>query len=691
MKSRFPLRFIVPVLIFTAGSAIVATAWFFESRAQQQAVMAVASQQMRSIASFTAAELEGAIRTQQPAEARAALERTRALRNVRSIQVLDPAGEVIYRIPERGHGDYFREFDALEPDARVTVEEDDALLIGRFPILMWSDGQSLMPTGSGALYISFDYSGDLAVHNHALALRMTIRTVILVGVAVGFWWLLRSLLLKRIDRLIGATRQVAKGEFEVDYDIGGRDELSELGLELEQMTRSLSNQSEHLRYLDDHDALTGLKNRRSIEGSIEQALRETQTREARFALMMIDIDSLRVINDTQGHLAGDELLRSFARLLEGALSNVISIARVGGDEFAALIDVDHGEPLEAVGRRLQEHLHDFRFERRGERFGIQATTGVIGLSVDFDSAEQALSAADAACYSAKDTQRGGVQVVTSGASQAAVSESSMRWVSQIQEALDDNRFELYAQKIESLQGAPDKGIFFEVLIRMIGRDGERVSPGHFLLAAERYNLIGRIDRWVVRNTLDWIIRNLDDAHRISHCSINLSGASLGDRRLLDQIEDRLRKHPELDPGILCFEVTETTAVRNLERAQAFITRMRELGCKFALDDFGTGLSSFEYIKRLPIDFIKIDGLFVRDIIDDSVDRVVVRSIHAIAQALGVRTIAEFVEDRETLDELTRSGIDYGQGYGIAKPQPLKTIFDSYGANMALSANENLFD
>ena len=686
MKTRYPLRFIVPLLIFVTGSLIVASAWIVESRAQERAVIAVAKQQMRSIASFTAAELEGAIRVQQPEDARAALERTRALRNVRSIRVLDPDENVIYEFPERRSSNFFDDFKMLKPDSRVSITERDAILAGRFPILMWSDGQNLMPTGSGALYISFDYSDDVAVHNHALALRMTTRAIALIGVALGFWWLLRSLLLVRIDRLIKATRRVAEGDFGANYDIGGRDEISELGRELDKMTRNLRNQSDHLDYLDEHDALTGLKNRRGIESSIEQALRETRTRGAQFTLMMIDIDALRVINDTQGHLAGDELLRAFARLLEDELSSAISIARVGGDEFAVLIDADHGEPLEAIGERLKERLHEFRFERRGERFRIQATTGVIGLSIDLESAEQALSAADSACYSAKDSHRGGVQVVTSAATQETVPESSMRWVSQIQQALDEDRFELYAQKIEPLQEVSNDGIFFEILMRMIGRDGEQIPPSRFLPAAERYDLIGQIDRWVVRNTLQWLAENIDGVCRISHCSVNLSGASLGDRRLLDSIETQLSEHPEIDPGILCFEVTETAAVRNLERAQAFIRRMRRLGCRFALDDFGTGLSSFEYIKRLPIEYIKIDGIFVRDIIDDPIDRTVVKSIHEIARTLGIQTIAEFVENREIFEELKRAGIDFGQGYGIARPQPLRTLLDPSEPPMDQSAN-----
>lgn len=675
MNARFPLRFAVPALILAAGLAIIATAWIFEIRAQEKAIMELASYQMRSSSSLIAAEMESAFRNQRPSEARPALERAKALPHVRSIRVVSPSGQVLHDYTTGEGVSYLDRFDAIESGARISIADHGGVLVGRFPVRMWTDGGEIMPIRSGALYIAFDFTRQISDHRFSLAQRMAARTVVLFALAIGFWWMLRQLLLRPIDHLIEKTRQVSQGIYDVDFDTRGRDELSELSRELAEMTRSLRNHKEHLAYLSEHDALTGLRNREGIESDIEQALQETRTRNARFALILLDIDSLRVINDTQGHLAGDELLRSFSRLLADALPTALSIARVGGDEFAALIDTDHGEPIEVAGDRLQEHIRGFRFDRRGETFGIQATTGVVELSRDMENAEVALGIADAVCYRTKETDRGGLQIVGSDHSQINFIESSMRWVSQIQDALDNDRFSLFAQRIKPLQATSDEGLCFEVLLRMRDRNGDYVAPGLFLGAAERFNLIGRIDRWVLRNTLLWLDTNADHLSRISHCSINLSGISIGDQSLRNEIEAWLDNHPDFDPSIFCFEVTETAAIRNLEKARDFMHRMRALGCRFALDDFGTGLSSFEYIKHLPIDLIKIDGIFIREVLEDQTDHIVVNSINLISQSLGIRTVAEFVENKDIENELARMGIDYAQGYGIALPQTLDSILD----------------
>jgi diguanylate cyclase (GGDEF)-like protein len=685
MIQRLPLRFLIPLLIMIGGGLIIASAWFFEMRAQVRSVLQVAEDQLRSNATFIAAEIEAAVRVQDFSEARAVLERAIAIPALRSIHLVEPDGTIRFSSNRRLIGNDFREqaaTRAMERDVpfsaplnlAVASDPKTSILIGRFPVQMRMRAAELMPIRSGALYLEYDLSSIVSEYRAALATRMLYRSGLLVAIAIGFWLLLRRWLLMRIDRLIASTRQVAQGRFDVDFDDRGHDELSDLALELRRMTQSLREQSQHLEYLADHDALTGLKNRTGIETAIETALRETRTCSTQFGLFLLDIDSLRVINDTQGHLAGDELLRSFAQLLTETLTEAVCIARVGGDEFAVLIDADHGEPLEAAGRRLQERIRTFRFERRGERFGVQATTGVIELSADLNDAEAALGAADAACYAAKDMERGGFVLIRSEDHRAELVESSMGLVSQIQDALDNDRFELFAQRIEPLQPLMEPGLHFEVLLRMIDRDGQPVAPGSFLAAAERYNLIGRIDRWVLRNTLAWLSSLGERVNEIEHCSINLSGASLGDSRLLGQFEDWLAAHPDFDPRLICFEVTETAAVRNLGRARTFIERMRRLGCRFALDDFGTGLSSFEYIKQLPVDLIKIDGIFVRGLLSEPADRLIVKAIHEIAGVLGIRTVAEFVENEAIADELRALGVDYGQGYGIGRPQPLSELF-----------------
>ncbi|MBY6204070.1 EAL domain-containing protein [Halomonas denitrificans] len=683
MTLRLPLRFVVPLLILAVGAMILTSAWTFELRAMNQSLLAVSDQQLRSNASFIAAEVEAAVRNRNFGEARAALERAIAIPSLRSIHLVDPDGTIRFSSMRALAGKTFTE----EPETRqlhlevpfgpgnsVTVhtDPDRARLVGRFPVQMRAEPGELMPVRSGALYLVHDLSDMLAEHRAALNLRMVRRTVLLVTIAIGFWLLLRRLLLTRIDRLIRTTREVAQGKFDVKFDDRGRDELSDLARELDRMTAGLRDQAEHLSYLADHDAVTGLLNRVGFEAATEVALADARTRRSHFAICLLDIDSLRVINDTQGHLAGDELLRDFAGLLEDALPDALAIARVGGDEFAALIDVDHGEPLDTVGRHIAEHIRAFRFERKGERFGIQASTGIIALTPEIRDSGEALSAADAACYRAKEKQRGSIHIGSADAMRSDLMEGSMRWVSRIHEALDEDRLELHAQRIEAI-GDGDHSLHFEVLVRMRDRDGSLIEPSQFLSSAERYNLVGRIDRWVIARTLEWLDRNHDALERIATCSINLSGLSLADPGLLSEVSDRLARHPRIDPAILCFEVTETAAIRNLDQANGFIVRMRRIGCRFALDDFGTGLSSFEYIKRLPVDMIKIDGMFVRDIVTDPVDRAIVKAIHEIASEVGMWTIAEFVESDEILEALRSIGVHFVQGFGIARPVPIDDV------------------
>lgn len=683
MTVRLPLRFVVPLLILAVGTVILASAWTFELRAMKQSLLAISEQQLRSNASFVAAEVEAAVRNRNFGEARAALERAIAIPTLRSIHLVDPDGTIRFSSTRSLAGKNFAEEPATrvlhrdvpfgdDRNVAVHTEPDRARLTGRFPVQMRAEPGELMPVRSGALFLVHDLSSMLAEHRAALNLRMVRRTVLLVTIAIGFWLLLRRLLLTRIDRLISTTREVAQGRFDVKFDDKGRDELSDLARELDRMTAGLRDQAEHLNYLADHDAVTGLLNRVGFEAATEVALADARTRRTHFAICLLDIDSLRVINDTQGHLAGDELLRDFAGLLEDALPDALAIARVGGDEFAALIDIDHGEPLDTVGRHIAEHIRAFRFERRGERFGIQASTGIIALTRDIRDSGEALSAADAACYRAKETQRGSIHIGSADAMRSDLMEGSMRWVSRIHEALDENRLELHAQRIEPI-GEGDGSMHFEVLVRMRDRDGSLIAPGRFLGAAERYNLVGRIDRWVIAETLEWLDRNQDALANVATCSINLSGLSLADPGLLSEVAERLGRHPRIDPSILCFEVTETAAIRNLDQANGFIARMRRIGCRFALDDFGTGLSSFEYIKRLPVDMIKIDGMFVRDIVSDPVDRAIVRAIHDIASEAGMWTIAEFVENEEILQVLRSLGVHYGQGFAIARPAPIDEL------------------
>lgn len=696
MKYAFPLRLSIPLLIFLAGCVILAGAWVLEYRALQRHAENLGSGQLKITASFIGAEVEAALRNRNPAEARAAVERAMSNPVVERIDFADPQGTVLFSSHPSAVG---RSREQLAPvqklisalpdqsptgDMATTRLNGGARLGGRFPLRMPISPEQMLATRVGNLYLVVDVSGELARQQEALAGRMLTWVGLLLLLALGFWWLLRSLLLRRIDKLIHSVRAVGKGDFTQVPSVGGSDELGTLGRELGVMAARLRDHSEKLAYLSDHDALTGLLNRHGFEAELGRSLRAVRRRGSRQVLALFDIDSLRVINDTQGHQAGDELLQLIAQLLRDALPDAVAAARVGGDEFALLVDLPPAESVESIARRLQAEMLSLRFEYGGERFGIQVSIGLVELASSVESAADALGYADAACYEAKDRGRGSYYVGDVDRVSSERMRGDMKWVSRIQSALDADRLRLFAQRIvPAAASGSASDLRFEVLVRMLDERGQILPPGAFLEAAERYNMVQRIDRWVVGRTLDWLQDDRRMRGRVASCSVNLSGMSLGDEHILECV-DTWARHSGMDPSVLCFEVTETAAIRNLSQARWFVDRLRELGCRMALDDFGTGLSSFAYLKGLPVDLIKIDGTFVRDMLDDPVDRAVVTAINDIAHEVGMRTVAEFVEDDATLQALCEIGVDFAQGYGIAVPLPLDELITEHaGAVRAL--------
>jgi len=319
-----------------------------------------------------------------------------------------------------------------------------------------------------------------------------------------------------------------------------------------------------------------------------------------------------------------------------------------------------------IGESLLETVRSFRFAWEERSFVVGASVGLVEIRGDSLSPTQLLSAADTACYAAKDQGRNRIQVFASDDTELVRRYGEMHWAGRIDRAFEDNRFRLYVQPVVPLQRERNLEPFVEVLLRMLDEDGNVISPAAFLPAAERYNLVTRIDRWVVGQVLDWMA-----ARRAIHeiVSINLSGRSVGDERFLDFVAARLERSG-VAPRRICFELTETAAIANMARAVRFMTVLRERGCRFLLDDFGTGLSSFGYLKNLPVDLIKIDGGFVRNILNNPADNAMVGAINSIGQVMGLRTVAEFVEEDPVREMLARMGVDYGQGFSIARPESI---------------------
>jgi diguanylate cyclase (GGDEF)-like protein/PAS domain S-box-containing protein len=423
-----------------------------------------------------------------------------------------------------------------------------------------------------------------------------------------------------------------------------------------------------LSYHASHDALTGLVNRREFERRLERVL-ATSTQEESHAVLYFDLDQFKVVNDTCGHVAGDELLRQIGSVLASQVRKRDTLARLGGDEFGVLLEHCQQEQALRIAHQMREALQDFRFVWQDRGFTVGASIGLVPIAVGVDTLATVFRAADDACYAAKEQGRNRVHLYQPDDHELAQRHGEMQWVPHIQEALANNRFSLFYQPIIPLgQGGRP---YSEVLLRLFNCNGDLILPGTFIPAAERYNQMQAIDRWVVR-TVFATLRDPDTVPPSTCVAINLSGQSLSDRQFLEFVEQQIENWAvPLDR--ICFEITETAAISNLSHAKRFFSALKPRGCRFALDDFGSGLSSFAYLKTLPVDFLKIDGGFVKDMVRDPIDHAMVEAIHRIGHVMGIETIAESVENEHILAQVKAIGVNYAQGYALGKPRPLREI------------------
>jgi diguanylate cyclase (GGDEF)-like protein/PAS domain S-box-containing protein len=435
------------------------------------------------------------------------------------------------------------------------------------------------------------------------------------------------------------------------------------------MTRDLSRQVSH-------DALTGLASRIAFEARIETLVADAHASGQTHALLYLDLDQFKIVNDTCGHAAGDQLLKQLSQHMHAQIRARDMFARLGGDEFGVLLEACPLSVATKIADTLVEAVREFRFAWADRQFQVGVSIGVVALDADCESASDALSAADVACYAAKDAGRSRSHVYSAGDHTSATRHMELHMAARLRSALQENRFSLFGQAIRPIGAGAmhaQAAEHHEILVRMHDEAGELVPPGAFIPAAERYGLMPEIDRWVIHNALRMVAETRTQAH--VSLAINLSGLSLLDTTLPAYIREQLRL-TGVDPARLCFEITETAAIAHLTTAVAFIKEMRALGCSFALDDFGSGMSSFAYLKNLPVDYLKIDGAFVKDIVDDPLDHTFVETINRIGQAMGMKTVAEFVENDAILAHLREIGVDYAQGYGIARPMPFSEICES---------------
>jgi diguanylate cyclase (GGDEF)-like protein/PAS domain S-box-containing protein len=423
-----------------------------------------------------------------------------------------------------------------------------------------------------------------------------------------------------------------------------------------------------LSYQASHDALTGLINRHEFDNRLEAAVASARAGAGPHALLYVDLDQFKVVNDTCGHTAGDRLLREVTGLLQQHVRAGDTIARLGGDEFGILIENCTAERAGRIADNIRLAVREFRFFWEGSATSIGASIGVVEISSDSESVASLLSAADIACYAAKDAGRNRVHLYDSG--EASGRHREMYWVSRVTRAVDEDRLELFYQTIAPTSAAtPRLPPFHELLVRLRGDDGRLVLPGEFIPAAERYNVVAAIDRWVVDRAVRLLrSRAAPDGEPPFLLALNLSGTSLSDRAFLDFVLG-LVEEPHVARG-LCFEITETAVITSLSQAIYFMHELKKRGCRFALDDFGSGLSSFHYLKTLPVDFLKIDGQFSGNVLGDPVDRSMVEAISRIGAALGIASVAEKVESAEVFRLLPQLGVHFGQGYFLARPAPV---------------------
>jgi len=441
--------------------------------------------------------------------------------------------------------------------------------------------------------------------------------------------------------------------------------------------------SQTISYQAKHDTLTGLLNRDWFSKILEELIDDAITGLNSHAFLYLDLDQFRVVNEVCGHTAGDEMLLTTTSIINKVIRSSDTCARLGGDEFGILLGGAHLQQALFIAKRLQSRLIESKVIRDDQVFNINTSIGIVMINENSKDLQSVLAAADDACFIAKDEGGKKITVYNDDENTFVKRRGEMRWISRLTKALEEHQFELFFQPIEPIDSSISQLKKGEVLIRMKDENNEYIPPSDFLPSAERYKLMPAIDRWVINNAfmhhklLSDIMGKENNPYMFS---VNLSPDFLADEASLDFITFKLEEF-EIDPDHICFEITETTAIGNIKTATDFIHNLKDIGCLFALDDFGSGFSSFNYLKNLPVDFLKIDGIFVKDMDEDSVNRAMVKAINSLGQVIGLKTIAEFVRNSQIIEELKDIGVDYVQGYEIGKPEPISKLIEHYATQV----------
>jgi diguanylate cyclase (GGDEF)-like protein len=444
--------------------------------------------------------------------------------------------------------------------------------------------------------------------------------------------------------------------------------------------------AEEMSWRANHDDLTGLASRLAFEHRASELLLRCRDDNSTHALMFLDLDQFKIVNDTCGHIAGDELLCQIATTMGSNIRSNDMLARLGGDEFGVLLEGCDIDNAYDCAEKLRRAIRDINFSKGSRKFEIGVSIGLVAVNNNCEDVTSMLSLADLACYTAKDEGRNRIKVYSDSDTQIDIRHEEMEWASRFNRAIEENRLKLAVQHSTCLNSEKDH-TYSEVLLRMVDAHGQLIPTSVFISAAERYHFMPTIDRWVVKTVLSMIKHGHLPLASNQVIAVNLSGLSVNDGEFLDYVRDLFRQYPEVPPGQICFEITETATIGNISSAQRFIKKLRKLGCRFALDDFGSGLSSFAYLKNLSIDFLKIEGSFVRDMLEDPVDMVVVEAVSLIGKRVDMTTIAEWVENDTILRAVRALEIDFAQGFGVHKPEIIEVAEGQSGLDPLMRTQE----
>jgi len=532
----------------------------------------------------------------------------------------------------------------------------------------------------GYVFVAIDKASLIEDHRQAFIKNVGYITLALILCSILVSWVSRSIsqpirdMTSALKRFVIGSQQVSQGKNSLPEIKSLQTTINQISRDMQHveadMRHRIQDAQAQLRYQARHDALTGLVNRQELERRLQQALQDVKQHRANHVFCYMDLDQFRVINDTCGHLAGDEMLRQISMILSQRIRAEDTFARLGGDEFGLLLSYCQIEKAIEIAAQLRQMVETFRFMHEGRLFQTGISIGIVEITTTLKDVGEITRHADAACYVAKDNGRNQIHLFHPEDDVLLKRHVEMEWVLRINEAIEHNEFVLYCQGIFPLQ-QKELPPFYEILIRKRDEHGGIIPPAEFLPSAERYHLMTKIDRWVIQHAFMALqpLFKMQSSVTPFIVSINLSGTSLGDAQLLPYIQNCFDTY-DISPSHVCFEVTETSAIINIDNTIKLITELQKMGTRFMLDDFGSGMSSFSYLKHLPVNFLKMDGAYVKDITSNKVDLAMAQAIQSVAQSMEIQTIAEYVEDEATLDCLKDMGVAFAQGFYLNRPMPL---------------------